>query len=202
MACALKSAAIIYANALLAGAVLMGFEVLGSRYLYPYFGGGIDTWAGLIATALCALAAGAFAGGWLADRYPTPRVLAYATALAAAYMAMVPFAADTVLPWALSTLGMGLSGILFGAGALLLLPLVFLGMLSPVAIRLLTHEATQVGHVAGRVYSVGTLGSVIGTLLTAFALIPMMGSRDITGLYAVVLAMSALSLLCAVKRET
>jgi hypothetical protein len=40
------------------GAVLMGFEMLGSRYLFPYFGGGIGTWAGLISTVLVALTVG------------------------------------------------------------------------------------------------------------------------------------------------
>jgi hypothetical protein len=31
-----------------------GFRDAGSRYLYPYFGGGINTWASLIATVLVA----------------------------------------------------------------------------------------------------------------------------------------------------
>lgn len=38
----------IYLNAFVVGVVLIGFEMLGSRYLFPYFGGGIGTWAGLI----------------------------------------------------------------------------------------------------------------------------------------------------------
>jgi hypothetical protein len=40
----------IYGNAFVVGGLPMGFEMLGNRYLYPYFGGGIDTWAGLIST--------------------------------------------------------------------------------------------------------------------------------------------------------
>ena len=48
----------ICVNAFLVGGVLMGFEMLGSRYLFPYFGGGIDTWAGLISTVLIALTFG------------------------------------------------------------------------------------------------------------------------------------------------
>jgi len=61
MAGAVKStvaAATIYANAFLIGAVLMGFEMLGSRYLFPYFGGDIGTWAALISTLLIALTVG------------------------------------------------------------------------------------------------------------------------------------------------
>ena len=50
-------------EAFVVGGVLMGFEMLGSRYLFPYFGGGIGTWAGLISMVLCALAIGYFTGG-------------------------------------------------------------------------------------------------------------------------------------------
>ena len=48
---------LLLALALVLGFALMGFEMLGSRYLYPYFGGGINTWASLIATVLVALMA-------------------------------------------------------------------------------------------------------------------------------------------------
>jgi hypothetical protein len=49
-------------------AIVMSFEMLGSRYLNPYFGSGIYTWAALISTVLIALTAGYFLGGALADR--------------------------------------------------------------------------------------------------------------------------------------
>ena len=40
--------AVIYIVAFLTGAIVMSFEMLGSRYLNPYFGSGIYTWAALI----------------------------------------------------------------------------------------------------------------------------------------------------------
>ena len=49
---------LLLALAMVLGFALMGFEMLGSRYLYPYFGGGINTWASLIATVLIALMLG------------------------------------------------------------------------------------------------------------------------------------------------
>ena len=58
-----------FLDAFFVGSVLMGFEMLGSRYLFPYFGGGIGTWAGLISTVLCALTIGYFVGGAFVDRY-------------------------------------------------------------------------------------------------------------------------------------
>jgi len=172
----------------------MGFEMLGSRYLFPYFGGGIDTWAGLISTVLIALTFGYLGGGLVVDRYPSPRVIAVTVALAATYLAIVPLTADRAMSWILESLGAGPSGVLVAAAALLLLPLSFLGTLSPVAVRLLTRSTSESGRVAGLVYGISTIGNVFGTLFTTFALIPTIGSRLITYLYAAILGACALSL--------
>jgi len=94
----------------------------------------------------------------------------------------------------LERIGDGPSGILLGAAALLLLPLSFLGTFSPVAIRLLIRSTEESGRVAGFVYGISTVGSVFGTLFTTFELIPTIGSRAITYLFAGVLALSAVSL--------
>src|SRR5580693_2680055 len=67
--------AIIYIAAFATGAIVMSFEMLGSRYLNPYFGSGIYTWASLISTVLAALTLGYFGGGVIADRRPRPAVL-------------------------------------------------------------------------------------------------------------------------------
>ena len=45
-------ASVIYLIAFITGAIVMSFEMLGSRYLNPYFGSGIYTWASLISTVL------------------------------------------------------------------------------------------------------------------------------------------------------
>jgi hypothetical protein len=63
-------ALIVYVAAFVVGTIVMSFEMLGSRYLNPYFGSGIYTWAALISTVLAALCIGYFLGGWLADRPP------------------------------------------------------------------------------------------------------------------------------------
>ncbi len=184
----------LYVNAFALGGVLMGFEMLGSRYLFPYFGGSIGTWAGLISTVLVALTIGYLAGGAIVDRHPTPRVIAVAVSVAALYLTAVPVLADFVMSSILTSLGAGVAGILFAASVLLLVPLSLLGMFSPVAIRLLLRTTNETGRVAGVVYGISTLGNVFGTLFTTFFLIPTIGSRAITYLFAGVLAASAASL--------
>ena len=184
----------IYANAFVVGAVLMGFEMLGSRYLFPYFGGGIGAWAALISTVLIALTIGYLAGGALVDRYPSARVVAVSIGLAAGYLGLIPSTADRIMSSVLSSMGEGPLGVLTASAALLLIPLSLLGMLSPVAVRLLVRSADQAGIVSGLVYSISTVGNVFGTLVTTFVLIPTIGSRSITYVFAGTLAVCAASL--------
>jgi hypothetical protein len=185
---------LLYLNAFVIGGVLMGFEMLGSRYLFPYFGGGIATWAGLISTVLVALTMGYFLGGAIIDKYPSARMIAISVALAASYMALIPVAADRTMSSILRGLGYGSTGILVASASLCLVPLTLLGMYSPVAVRLLASSREGTGRVAGMVYGVSTLGNVFGTLFTTFTLIPAIGSRAITYLFAGILGLCTVSL--------
>jgi len=193
----------IYLIAFVSGGVLMGFEMLGSRYLFPYFGGGIGTWASLISVVLCALAIGYFAGSAIVDRDPSQRTIGAAILVAACWLALVPATADTVMQGILSQLGAGPAATLPASAALLLVPLTLLGTFSPIAVSLLTRSAHEAGRVAGRVYGVSTVGNVAGTLLTTFVLIPSIGSRNITYIFAAVLAAcAALLLMAPARRQT
>jgi MFS family permease len=193
------AAPLLLLNAFVVGGVLMGFEMLGSRYLFPYFGGGIGTWAGLISTVLAALTIGYFCGGAIVDRHPSARVIAISMAIAALYLALVPASADAVMAAILDRLGSGPTGILLASACLLLVPLSFLGTFSPVAVRLLLRSTHETGRIAGLVYGISTIGNIFGTLFTTFWLIPSIGSRAITYWYAAALAVCALSLLLVPK---
>ncbi|HVI62493.1 MAG TPA: fused MFS/spermidine synthase [Bradyrhizobium sp.] len=181
----------IYVIAFIVGGVLMGFEMLGSRYLFPYFGGGIGTWASLISTVLCALAIGYFAGSAMIAHHPTQQTIGVFILIAAAYLACVPATADGVMEKILSGLGDGPAATLTASTALLLVPLSLLGTFSPIAVSILTRSAEEAGRVAGLVYGVSTIGNVVGTLLTTFTLIPTIGSRAITYIFALTLACCA-----------
>src|SRR6185437_6871958 len=89
--------AVLLANAFFVGSVLMGFEMVGSRYLFPYFGGGIGTWAGLILTVLAGLTVGYLVGGAVLARPPSARIITGSCAIAAAYLALVPMSADPLM---------------------------------------------------------------------------------------------------------
>jgi sugar lactone lactonase YvrE len=170
------------------GFALMGFEMLGSRYLNPYFGGGITTWACLISVVLFAMMVGYFAGGYAVDAHPGVELLALSVVLAAVCLLVVPPAADPVLQLIIQTLGDGFFGVLIASLALSLVPVAFLSACSPFVVRLLLVDLESGGKTAGLVYSISTLGNVTGTLATTFYLIPNFGTRAITTAFGIVLA--------------
>jgi spermidine synthase len=174
------SAALIYTAAFVTGAIVMSFEMLGSRYLNPYFGSGIYTWASLISTVLAALCVGYFLGGFLADRAPSPRVLGATVVAGSAYLLLLPSFAQELLEMLLDAIDDVKAGSLVSAFVIMFLPVTLLGMYSPFAIRLMLHSPERSGSVSGMVYGISTAGSIVGTLGTTFYLIPMMGNRNIT----------------------
>lgn len=185
---------VVYLNTFLLGAVVMGFEILGARYLYPYFGGSIVTWAAVISTVLGALMVGYFVGGVLADRYPSHRMLGTLILPAAAYMAGISYVAKPLILAIMEALGDGMPGLLVASAFLVLPPLTVLGFVSPFAVRLVLTSVDEVGRVAGRVYAISTMGSIVGTLLTAFALMPVLGIRSLTQIFAASIVVCVVSL--------
>ena len=164
---------LIYLNAFVIGAIVMAFEMLGSRYLNPYFGSGIFTWASLIATILLALSVGYFLGGWMADRWPMAHVLGAVILVASLYLLTVPLFAGGLFEMVFDLIEDVRFGSLIAAVSLMLFPVALLGVYSPFAIRLTLHATEHSGRVAGRIYGVSTLGSIVGTLVTTFYFIPI-----------------------------
>ena len=171
---------IVYVVAFITGAIVMSFAMLGSRYLGPFFGSGIFTWASLISTVLAALCVGYFLGGAIADRHPSVLVLAGIVAVGSVYLVVLPTFAQPVLQFFVASIDDIKLGSLLSALAIMFFPVALLGTYSPFAIRLLLPSRANSGLVSGTVYGVSTAGSILGTLGTTFYLIPLIGSRAIT----------------------
>jgi hypothetical protein len=194
-------AVLIYSVAFVIGAIVMSFEMLGSRYLNPYFGSGIYTWAALISTVLAALTSGYFIGGWLADRAPSSAILGMTILIGSAYVAVLPAFSEVLLEAVLNGIEDVRLGSLAASFAILFFPVTFLGMYSPFAIRLLLHSPHRSGRVSGMVYGISTAGSIVGTLGTTFWLMPVIGSRAITITLGTLGIVSGLVLLAASDRR-
>ena len=157
----------------LCGAALMGLELVAARVLAPTLGNSIYVWGSVITSVMVALSIGYWLGGQPADRFDAARLLPLVIAGAAVGTVLAPLIAGFVLPWA-ADLGPRL-GALVASALIFFLPSVLLAMVSPIGVRLAANKGMEhVGRSAGGLYSVSTAGSIAGTLLTAFWLIPLL----------------------------
>jgi spermidine synthase len=169
------------------GAVLMGLEIVGSRVLAPYFGSSIFVWGSLISVVMTALSVGYYWGGWLSAREPSYARLLALLFIPGILIFFLPFIYPTVNEWVASVdFGTRLNP-LIACSIIFLLPGIFLGTISPYVIRLAATQLSTVGSTAGTLYAVSTCGSIFGTLLTAFYLIPLIGVSNIIHFLGVVL---------------
>jgi hypothetical protein len=187
--------AAVLAIGFLLGAALMGVEMAAIRMMTPYFGSAIETWACMIATVMLSMMAGYFLGGVLADRAPRSSVLGVVVLAAGVYILAVPFVASAMLDWMLQYLGYEPPAVLAASVALLFLPMMLLSFFSPFAVRLLLADARHSGRVAGLVYSITTIGNVVGTLIAPLWLMRVLGSRDIMLCFAAVVVLCGTGLI-------
>jgi len=171
----------------LLGAALMGVEMAAIRMMTPFFGSAIEIWASMIATVMLSMMAGYYLGGSLADRAPRSEVLGGVVLVAGLFVLIVPFFAAPLLGWMLNHLGYDAPAALTASAALLFVPMTLLSFFSPFAVRLLLADARQGGRVAGSVYSITTIGNVVGTLGAPLFLMRILGSRDLMLTFAVVI---------------
>jgi len=155
----------------------MLMELAGNRILAPWFGNTLYTWTGLIGVVLVSLSCGYYLGGYVADRWPRPAVLAHLLAAAALLTVLVPVLQAAVAGWM-----RGLDAVwgpVVAAALLLAAPGCLLAAVSPFAVRLLSLRSgdRKVGVSAGAVGMAGALGSVLGTFAAGFVLIPHLDLR-------------------------
>jgi spermidine synthase len=172
-------AALWIAAAFLAGAAVMLMELAGNRILAPWFGNTLYTWTGLIGVVLVSLSCGYYLGGYVADRWPRPVVLAHLLAAAAVLTILIPVLQAAVADW-MRTLDV-VWGPVLAATLLLAAPGCLLAAVSPLAVRLLSLRSgdRKVGVSAGAVGMAGALGSVLGTFAAGFVLIPHLDLRQL-----------------------
>jgi spermidine synthase len=160
---------------LVAGAVLMALEIAGSRLLAPHFGNSVYVWGSLISVFLAALSLGYWVGGHAADRNPSPSRLQGLCLVVAALIFVIPWWGHGACSRLVAS-GWGERwGPLVAATLLFLPPSFALGMVSPYAVRLAASDIASLGRAAGSLYALSTVGSIAGTLLTTFVLIPLVG---------------------------
>lgn len=154
---------------LASGAVLV-LEILAVRLLAPYVGLTLETTTSIIGAALAGIAAGAAAGGWLADRSDERRLLAgLLIGGGLLTLLIVPF---------VRALGPGARGggdaAALGVTLITLVPpAAVLSAVTPTVARLRLHDLNASGTVVGGISAWATAGALVGTFGTGFVLVPL-----------------------------
>jgi spermidine synthase len=177
------------------GASTLGAEIAAARLMAPFFGASTIVWANTIAVVLVALAVGYWFGGRMADRRPELRSLCLLVLVAGVLLGLVPLVAQPFLSLSVKafdhlSLGAGF-GSLLGVLALVAIPVLMLGAVSPWAIRLKLERIEDSGETAGRMYAISTVGSLVGTFASALLLIPLAGTQRTFLVFALALALVA-----------
>lgn len=155
------------------GAALMALELVAARVLAPALGNSIFVWGSVISVVMVALSMGYWLGGQLADKVRAARALAPLIAGAGVLTVLVPMVAQTALPFA-ADLGPRM-GSLVASALIFFLPALLLATVSPLGVRLAASRGlSHIGRSAGGLYAISTGGSIVGTLATAFWLIPLL----------------------------
>jgi spermidine synthase len=179
------------------GAASLGAEIAAARLLAPYFGASTVVWANTIGVVLVALSVGYWFGGRFADRHPHMRGLCLLVLAAALLIAVVPFAARPFLGFSVDAFDSvsvgGFAGSLFGVLVLVAVPVTLLGAAAPWAVRLAVADVDRSGEVVGRLYATSTAGSLLGTMLAALLLIPLLGTQRTFLVFALALALVAVA---------
>ncbi|HTK38196.1 MAG TPA: fused MFS/spermidine synthase, partial [Pyrinomonadaceae bacterium] len=175
------------------GALLMVFEIIGSRILSPFIGTSTYIWTSLIGVILASLSVGYWLGGKSADRKPDVKILALVIFLAGGCVSVTILSKEIVLSF-IAASGMILEIKSLLAALMLFAPAsVALGFVTPYAVRLRMVSVEDSGKTVGRLFAFSTIGSIVGTFAAGFFLIPFVGS--IRTLYLIAGGLILLSML-------
>ncbi len=166
----------LYFTVFVTGGVIMMLEILGTRIIGSFYGVSLFVWSSLISVTLISLAIGYYLGGLTADKLDSFRLYRI-VALAGFFTALTPAIKGPILSLT-NPLGIRM-GSFVSALALFSIPLTLLAMIGPRVIKLFTHKLEKVGLASGSVFAFSTVGSVLGTLLLGFFLLPLLGTRFI-----------------------
>ena len=179
------------------GAASLGAEIAAARLMAPFFGASTIVWANTIGVVLLSLAAGYWLGGRFADRHPHKQGLCTLVLIAGLGVALIPFVADPFLDVSVDALDQVSAGAFIGSlvavSVLVAPPVMLLGAASPYAIRLAVGRVEESGTVAGRMYGISTIGSLVGTWGSALLLVPLLGTRRTFLLFGLLCAVVALA---------
>ena len=173
------------------GAIIMIFEIVGSRILAPYLGTSIYVWSAIIGVILGSLSLGNILGGYYADKRANSTRLSLAIILSSIFIAATAVSNNFVLTKIQAEIpnikiGAVISSIiLFGPAN------IFLGMVFPLCSKLIINNLDHSGTTVGRLSALSTIGGIIGTFSASFLLIPTFKTNTVLFVISLILLINS-----------
>ena len=180
----------MHGTVFLTGGAVLVLEIIGTRFLAPFYGTNLYAWSALISVTLLSLALGYYFGGRLADSRGSPALLDQVIGASAIGVTAIPLAVQALAD-PLAATG-ARTGVVLSAAVCFGPSLTILGMITPVAVRIAAPDFAHLGRSVGSVYAWSTAGSIAGALAAGFVLLPSVRVTRIC--YAVALALLVLAL--------
>ncbi|HKW51314.1 MAG TPA: fused MFS/spermidine synthase, partial [Candidatus Eisenbacteria bacterium] len=160
------------------------YEVAWTRILAVPFGGMVYAFSAILAIYLVGIALGASAAARLLRYVKAPvalfgvlqGVLAAAAALGSRLFERIPHWEATAIAASMGSTWRLLLGEVGIAARIILPASLVLGALFPTAVAIYQLKRREAGASVGTIYAANTIGSIAGSLLTAFLLIPWIGT--------------------------
>ncbi len=160
------------------------YEVAWTRVLSVPFGGMVYSFSAILAVYLLGIAAGAALAALLLRFFKTPvllfglfqLLLAGAVILGSRVFETLPDLQATLIAQSRGSAPRLFAGEALVSARIILLPTFFLGALFPLAAAIYQRGRREAGASVGTIYAANTLGSIAGSILTGFVLIPIIGS--------------------------
>src|SRR5512134_2579223 len=132
----------------------MVIELVAGRIMAPYVGVNLYTWTSIIGVVLAGISAGAYLGGVIADRYPHAWTLGWILVLSGLGAFFIPPLTHWIGgSFVRSSL---VVRILLMTAVIFFIPSCFLGMISPVVVKLAVGSLETAGGTVGRIYAFST----------------------------------------------
>ncbi len=163
----------------LGGAIGMGLELIAARVLSPYVGSSNVVWTSIIGIILVSMSLGYWIGGKSADKDANINQLANILLYAALATSTIPLLETCVVKIIAGMIPNLIIAAILCAIIAFSIPSFILAMISPYAVKIKSKEETEIGSLSGKISSLSTIGSIVGTFLMGFVLIPNIGVSNI-----------------------
>ncbi len=176
----------------ISSACIMVLELVAGRIIARHLGSSLYTWTSVIGVVLAGITIGNYLGGRIADRFPARKALSALLGISSVACVIVIILNNLVGEWLWLWKLSWPAHIFIHVSLVFILPSTLLGTISPVVAKIALDKGLPTGRTVGDIYACGAAGSIIGTFLTGFYLIAVLGTIAIIWTVAAVLLLMAI----------